>query len=218
MAYDYRAGLNPQKALIWRIVHRDNIPWILDNGLHCSNSEAQAANWINIGNPELICKRASHPVPVGPGGVLHDYVPFYFTPFSPMLMNIHSGRNGIKQRANEEIVILVSNLRRMAAQKIPFVFTDSHAYYNWANYYTHLDDLDKIDWSILQTRDFRRDSNDLAKFERYQAEALIYKQCPISLLEGMICYNAEVKLQLEDWLLQRQLTMPVYARDGWYFS
>lgn len=35
MNYDYHQTLNPQKALIWRIVHRDNIPWILDNGLHC---------------------------------------------------------------------------------------------------------------------------------------------------------------------------------------
>lgn len=31
-------NLNPEKALIWRIVHRDNLPWILDNGLHCANS------------------------------------------------------------------------------------------------------------------------------------------------------------------------------------
>ena len=46
MAYDYSASLNPQKALIWRIVHRDNIPWILDNGLHCGNSLVQAENWI----------------------------------------------------------------------------------------------------------------------------------------------------------------------------
>lgn len=23
-------NLNPEKALIWRIVHRDNLPWILD--------------------------------------------------------------------------------------------------------------------------------------------------------------------------------------------
>ncbi|MCV5779124.1 DUF4433 domain-containing protein, partial [Escherichia coli] len=61
MAYDYSASLNPQKALIWRIVHRDNIPWILDNGLHCGNSLVQAENWINIGNPELIGKRAGHP-------------------------------------------------------------------------------------------------------------------------------------------------------------
>lgn len=38
MAHDYRVSLNPQKALIWDIVHRNNIPWILDNGLRCGNS------------------------------------------------------------------------------------------------------------------------------------------------------------------------------------
>jgi len=27
MSYDYSQTLNPQKALIWRIVHRDNISW-----------------------------------------------------------------------------------------------------------------------------------------------------------------------------------------------
>lgn len=27
-------NLNPEKALIWRIVHRDNLPWILEHGLH----------------------------------------------------------------------------------------------------------------------------------------------------------------------------------------
>lgn len=218
MAYDYSANLNPEKALIWRIVHRDNIPWILDNGLHCGNSPVQAENWINIGNPELIDKRAGHLVPTGTGGTLHDYVPFYFTPFSPMLMNIRSGRGGIKQRHNEEIVILVSSLRHVAAQSTPFVFTDSHAYYNLANYYTDLINLHRIDWPILQARDFRRDQDDLGKFERYQAEALIWKHCPISLLGGMICYNDGVRLQLEQWLSQRNLSMPVHARAGWYFS
>lgn len=50
---------------------------ILANGLHCGNSPVKAPDWINIGNPELISKRASHPVPQAPGGVLNDYIPFY---------------------------------------------------------------------------------------------------------------------------------------------
>ena len=152
------------------------------------------------------------------GGTLHDYVPFYFTPFSPMLMNIRSGRGGIAPRPNDEIVILVSSLHTVAAQGIPFVFTDSHAYYHWANYYTHLNHLNQIDWPVLQARDFRRDPDDPAKFERYQAEALLWQHCPVSLIRGMVCYNDSVRVQLEDWLSQRNLTMPVYARAGWYFS
>ena len=174
----YHDVLNPEKALIWRIVHRDNIPWILVNGLHCSNSTTQYAEWVKIGSPELIEKRQQHPVPVGTKGVLSDYIPFYFTPFSPMLLNIKSGRGGVPQRDNDEIVILVSSLHHLYQQHIPFVFTNSHAYYQWTEFYTDLSNLDEIDWSILQTRDFKRDMDDPAKFERYQAEALIYQHCP----------------------------------------
>jgi hypothetical protein len=40
-------NLNPNKALIWRIVHRDNLQWILDNGLHCGNSLTKASDWVD---------------------------------------------------------------------------------------------------------------------------------------------------------------------------
>ena len=177
MSYDYSASLNPNKALVFRIVHKENVPWILENGLYCGNSTNQSPNWIHIGNPELILKRARHQVPVAIGGVLNDYVPFYFTPFSPMMANIHSGRS-VMQRPNTEIVILVSSLYRIQQLGLNYIFTDSHAYYSWTNFYTDLKDLDKIDWKILQARDFKRDPNDPAKFERYQAEALVHRHCP----------------------------------------
>ena len=132
--YRYRS-LNREKALIWRIVHRDNLPWILEHGLHCGNSNVRSPNWVDIGNQELIDKRAIHPVPIAPAGTLNDYVPFYFTPFSVMMKNIHSGWGGVKQRSNEEIVILVSSLHHVQEQELPFLFTDMHAYYSYANFF-----------------------------------------------------------------------------------
>jgi len=216
MPYNYQS-LNPTKALIWRIVHRDNLPWILDNGLHCGNGDHHSPSWISIGNDELITKRADHPVPVGLGGVLNDYVPFYFTPFSVMMKNIQTGCGGVKQRSNEEIAILVSSLHHIQAQGLPFIFTDSHAYYQWANFYTDLSDLDKVDWTILQQRDFKRDPDDPAKFERYQAEALIYRHCPIAALLGIVCYSNHVKKHIDQQLMGCGLSLDVHARSGWYF-
>jgi hypothetical protein len=215
--YDYSRTLNAQKALIWRIVHRDNIPWILENGLHSGNSTVRTPDWIHIGNPELTDKRASHLVPVGEGGFLNDYVPFYFTPFSPMMKNIHSGWGGIKQRPNDEIVILVSSLHQVHSLGLPFVFTDGHAYYEWSNFYTGLDNLDKIDWPLLQARNFKRDPDDPGKFERYQAEALVHKYCPIQALLGMVCYTDTTKQLLDSWLQKHNVAMPVHARAKWYF-
>lgn len=198
-------------------MHRDNLSWVLDNGLHCGNGGNRSPTWVSIGNDELIVKRASHPVPVGPGGVLNDYVPFYFTPFSVMMKNIHSGWGGVQQRANEEILILVSSLRHIEEQGLPFVFTDGHAYYQWANFYTNLANLDQIDWQILQQRDFKRDLDDPAKFERYQAEALIHQHCPITGLRGIVCYTDPIKNHVEQELTKRGLDLAVYARTGWYF-
>lgn len=217
MNYNYSSSLNPQKALIWRIVHRDNIPWILDNGLYCGKSHIQCNDWISIGNTELIDKRASHPVPIFPNGYLNDYIPFYFTPFSPMLLNIKSGRGGVKQRNNEEIVILVSSLFKIQELQLDYIFTDMHAYYQWATFYSNLNDLSNIDWQILQRRDFSRDECDPAKFERYQAEALIHNHCPVNALHGMVCYNEKTEQDLNTYLNKRELKIPVHKRPGWYF-
>lgn len=210
-------SFNPQKALIWRIVHRDNLPWILNNGLHCGNSTVKAPNWVNIGNPELTGKRANHPVPLPPGGVLNDYVPFYFTPFSPMLLNIITGRGGIQKQPREAIVFLVSSLHRVAELGLPFLFTDCHAYYEWANFYADLSNLDKIDWPILQARNFKRDPEVPEKFERYQAEALVHQHLPVHALLGIVCYTEVLKQRFEQAIQARNLNLPVHVRTGWYF-
>jgi len=133
-----------------------------------------------------------------------------------MLKNINSGR-GVQQRVNDEIVILVSSLPHILQQGLPFVFTDNHAYYQWANFYTELADIDKIDWLILQQRDFKRDPDDPAKFERYQAEALIHQHCPINGLLGVVCYTDELKVHIEQQVAERELGLAVHTRTEWYF-
>lgn len=217
MNYNYSDKLNPDRALIWRIVHRDNIPWILDNGLHCSTSNIQCKEWISIGNADLIARRATCLVTIFPNGCLNDYIPFYFTPFSPMLLNIKSGR-GVKKRSNNEIVILVSSLFKMQELGYKYIFTDMHAYYKWATFYSNIKELYNIDWDILQRRDFSRDVNDPTKFERYQAEALIYQHCPVNALLGIICYDEDSKINLNSWLQQKGLEIPVHMKPSWYFQ
>lgn len=98
-----------------------------------------------------------------------------------------------------------------------FVFTDSHAYYMWANFYNDLNDLHNIDWQIIQNRNFNRDADDPVKFERYQAEALIHRHLPVEGLLGMVCYNDDVKADLEHEVQKRKLSLSVHVRTGLYF-
>jgi ssDNA thymidine ADP-ribosyltransferase, DarT len=208
------SDLNPGKALIFRIMHRDNLPWAFANGLHSRSSDKHDPNYVNIGNVDLIDKRRHRVVPIPPGGTLSDYIPFYFTPYSPMLYNIKTGR-GVPKRANEEIVIAVSSLHRLKKDERAFVFSDRHAYLNAAQFSSDVARLDLIDWKILQRRDFQRDASD--KFERYQAEALIHRHLPMEGLIGMICYNDSVGGTTTELVKRHGLNLQIAVKPGFYF-
>lgn len=208
--------LNPTKALIFRIVHLDNIPWLIENGLHARNGKKCPA-YRNIGNEDLIDKRSKRQVEVGPKGTLSDYVPFYFTPYSIMLYNIYTGYGGIKKVPNEDIVILVASLRQIDKQGLKYVFTNQHAYPVMAEYFTDLARLDRIDWPLLQSRNFKHDPDDPGKKERYQAEALVWKHVPIETLSGICCYSNRVEGKIRAELQQRKIELTTVVKPGWYF-
>jgi hypothetical protein len=209
-------ALNAERARIFRITHRDNVPWILEHGLHAASGDVLDPNFRNIGNPDLINKRSHRRVGVGPDGVLSDYIPFYFTPFSIMMYNIHTGYN-VRQVPNEEIVILVSSLHEVAQLGLQFVFTDQHAYPLMANYFTDLSDLNRVDWDLLNQRDFRHDPDDPGKKERYQAEALIWKHLPVAALLGICSHSEAVEAGIKQELAKRKIEMQTVVKRDWYF-
>jgi len=210
--------LGPDKALIFRITHVNNVEWILKNGLHSRNSEMHDPNYVEIGNPDLIGKRAHRVVPVAPGGTLSDYIPFYFTPYSPMLLNIKTGYNGITRRPMSEIAILISSLHELAKRGLTFVFTDRHAYLQTAedSFSSDLKDLDRIDWKLLRARDFKRDPNDPGKFERYQAEALVHTHMPVEALIGIVCHGPEQQTSIHELAADAKVEVNVVAQPKWY--
>lgn len=217
MAGEYADLLNPEKALIFRITHRDNVPWIIANGLHAKNGALSDPNFRPIGNRDLIAKRTDHPIAGGRRGSLSDYIPFYFTPFSMMMLNIHTGYNGVPKVSNEELVIIVSSLRKVAEMSIDFLFTDQHAYLGMAEHYNQLDHLDRIDWAILQNRDFKRDNDDLGKTDRYQAEALVWKHLPIEGMLGVCCYTEGVRGAIKAEAEGLGVTVSIFKKSEWYF-
>jgi hypothetical protein len=84
---------------IYHITHIDNLPRILaEDGLVCdAEAEQRKLCAQSIAHATLKDRRARTSVeknsgtPVAAGGVLADYVPFYFTNRSPMLFAIHKG-------------------------------------------------------------------------------------------------------------------------------
>lgn len=182
--------IDREVARIFRITHVDNVPWILAHGLHCQGAPQRDPGYVAIGNPDLIDRRTRRAVPVPPGGTLSDYVPFYFTPWSPMLFNIKTGR-GVPMRPMSEIAILVSSIPRLEGLGIRYLVSDRHAYLQLAEFATGPAGLDRIDWQQLRKRNFQRDPEDPTPFDRYQAEALVHQHLPCEGLLAVICHGEE---------------------------
>ncbi len=213
----FEKDLKPEKALIFRITHRRNLPWLLDHGLHCSSSDIQDDDFITIGSQDLIQGRATHQLPMAPGGVLADYIPFYFTPYSPMLLNIVTGRN-VQKRPKSDIVILVSSLPKVEEAGVQYLFSDRHAYLINAEFSDNITDLaTMVRWDLLQARDFKKDPEDPEKSELYQAEALIHQHLPVDALKGIVTYNETVKAEIQALADERQLDLSVYSKPSWFF-
>lgn len=174
-------------------------------------------NFVPIGMPDLIQRRAGRIVPCGPGGTLGDYVPFHFTPWSVMMLNIKSGYNNVIKRPNGEIVILVSSLPKLQEIGARFVFTNGHAYLQETDYFEDLSDLTRIDWDLLRSRNFIRDPDDPGKVGRYQAEALIHRHVPVDGLLGIACYDETVRQRLEHEARSRGLSLQAKTVPKWYF-
>ena len=211
-------NLTPERGLLFRITHVANLPWLLANGLYCANGAAADPNFVAIGNPDLIGKRAHRQVPIPPGGTLADYVPFYFTPKSPMLLNITTGHNGIVRRLNQDIAILVSSCQAMNNKGVSMLFTDRHAYTATATWSDNSADLSRmIDWVILSRHDFARDDGYPDKMERYQAEALAHQHVPPDALLGIGCVSEAVRPAIEARVQAAGRALQVFVRAGWYF-
>lgn len=217
MPKSFQETLTSEKALIFRATHRLNLSWALASGLHSRSSDLQDPDFVPIGNAEIISRRQGRKVPIAPGGCLADYVPFYFTPYSPMLLNIKTGYSGVQRRQNEDIVILVSSLLMLEKLGIPYVFTDRHAVLAAARFFSQRSDLGYVDFELLQRRDFRRDDNDPGKVERYQAEALAYRHLPVEALMGVACYSEAVRQEVETVTSSAGVSVEVVTRRDWYF-
>lgn len=209
--------LNPTKAGIFRIVHVENVQWIFAHGgLHCQKSSVQNPDYVNIGNESLISKRSSQPVPIPPRGTLGNYVPFYFTPHSLMMYNIMTG-HGVRKRENREIVIFFSSLHRLCQFGVQFVFTNQHACSIDVEFFSDTDDLSQIDWELLRRRDFKTGDMDPGKQVRYQAEALAYDHVPLSAIQGVACYDDNIKRRLELQLKDGGIDLSIQAIPKLYF-
>jgi hypothetical protein len=101
---------------IYHITPIDNLPGIIkEGGLFCDR-DAKKIKFVSIGHKDIKERRIRKRVPLGRGGVLADYVPFYFAPRSPMLYTINRGNVEGYTRGQEQSFIWFRPRKRWKPQ------------------------------------------------------------------------------------------------------
>ena len=172
-----------------------------------------------IHNPDIQQVRRTVTVPCGPGGVIHDYVSFYFGPRSPMLYQLHTGWVEGYNRGQEPLIYVVSTAQRVQASGSRFVFSDGHGIATFTKWFDDLADLGSVDWKVVYARIWKDTVNDMDRQRRKQAEFLVHRACDWGLVDEIGVLDSRMKSKVEGTLAQFPAAQqrPVRVRAHWYY-
>ncbi len=202
----------PDVIRLYRIVHIKNVEYILNNGLFVRSHHQADPNYINIGDAKLIQQRNDYAVKIiPPGGQLGDYVPFYFGPLSPMLLNIKTGERGIIKQPQEDIIYLCCYLNSVINLCPNWCFTDGHAKDALTTFYNKIDDLDKVDHALVSERYWFNTEEYSSRMRKKQAEFLVKSAVPVQCIENVVVYNQNAAENVMKVIERLQLPIKVWV-------
>lgn len=201
---------------IYRILHIENIPHIIENGITHKNSPNANPNFIGIGDISLINNRETRKINVDNGTTfntievinLGDFTPFYFGVKMPMLYVVQHGGNFVeKPNKSEDIIYVACSIKSIINSDLLYFFSDGHA----TDFLTSFYNKDKInqlpeiiDWTAVQTSYWGGQEN-LNLKRKKQAEFLVNGDIPSDFIVGYGCYNELAKQRLIEFGINEQL-------------
>lgn len=207
-------------TLIFHFTHMDNLHSIFEFGaLRCDTAVREAGSLaVDVGNRGIKARRREMPVPCGQGGVVADYVPFYFAPRSPMLYAIHMGRVPEYPDGQEPLVYLVSTVEQVQADGSPVVFSEGNAGHHLTEFFTDPAHLEaRIDWPLMTARMWNDTAEDGDRMRRRMGEVLIHKSFPTSSIHAVGCYDDVFADRVTATLDDLGQAVEVRAERGWFY-
>lgn len=198
-----------EKIKIYRMIHIENIPHVLQHGITHKKSENTNPNFISIGDTSLIDSRSTREVLITNGNlsnvnsyniVLGNYIPFYFGVRMPMLYVIQIGGNFVEKATPPgKIIYLAYDLMRIVESGNSYYFSDGHATDNFTTFYDNskIDELPKIvNWNAIRTK-YWGGAENLNLKRKKQAEFLVSNDLPEDGIFRYVCHDNSAKERLE---------------------
>ncbi|AFH47873.1 Hypothetical protein IALB_0161 [Ignavibacterium album JCM 16511] len=202
---------------IYRIIHKENLQILIDEGKLVSPNLATNKNYIPIGEQKLINLRGNKQIKIHPFGTLRDYISFYFGVISPMLYCIAHGYD-VPKVDQENIIYLVSSIEKLIESKIKFVFTDGHSYAAFTRFFNDKKDLREIDWDTVYSKRWNNTQDDSDRKRRKEAECLVYQELSLDNILAIVVYNQNASEYISSVIKKNNLKIPVYIKPEWYYQ
>lgn len=209
----------PSNTILYHFTHIDHLASILQHGLF-SDTEAQARELITheAGDQGIKKQRQGRPVPFAPGGVVADYVPFYFAPRSPMLYVISKGGVATYTQSQDELVYLGTSVERLLELGLRPIFSRRNAALVNAEFFTDPAELaNKIDWSLMKDRIWKNTDEDLDRKARRAAECLVHECVPPEAFVGVRTMTIERMSDVARIVDSVGVSLSVDSRPNWYY-
>ena len=220
----------PNPVRLFHITAIANLPQICAAGTLVSKKLGAdvGIDYQNIAHRGAQGARAIRALPDPPGGVVHDYVPFYFAPRSPMLRAIEGGKVADCQWRQADIIHFETTVTRVTAGGKPFVFFDRNATLPYSQPYTDLARLDAVAWDLLteypQLDGFCKYWHDRPavarhadRMERRQAEFLVKDAVDLTQLTRLGVVDEQRAAQVSTILEAARVDLRVDVMRDWYF-
>lgn len=210
----------PRPTRAFHFTHVDNLRAIARDGLVC-DAAAHIPGRLSteVGDVGIKERRRRCTVGAGPGGVVADYVPFYFTPRGLMMLKIHSSQVPNYMGGQRELVYLCTTLERVEQLGLAWVASDRNAAKAVASFTSDLATLEHhVDWALATTSTFNRTPADPERPERHQAELLVHQRLPWEAVMFIGAHNADILNRVHAALGTLSEHRPGSdVRPGWYF-
>ncbi len=205
---------------IYHITHLENLQRIIaTNGLWCDRERiSQGFGNVGIGHQSLKERRLVWPVNASTGGSIGDYVPFYFCNRSPMLYSIKTGQVEGCSATQDDIVYLISNVETISKGNRPWCFTDGHAVEKLTKFFEVLADLDKLDWTVIESWSWKNTERDPDRKRRKQAEFLVRGSVPWNWIEQIGTRTQAVQAKIRELLENVDHRPLVSIQPKWYYN
>ena len=222
----------PRPVRLFHITAIDNLEMICQQNALLSKMRSQqlGLRYHNIAHSGAQGARAIKSVTNPPGGLVHEFVPFYFAPRSPMLSAIHHGQVQNCHYDQTGIIYFETTIEIAYQSGLQeFAFYDRNATLDYSQCFTELNLLgEAIDWETMTAYpqldgfckyffDNPSDQRYVDRMEKRQAEFLIKDQVSLNWITRIGVINAARAQEVHTILARNNIDLAVEVMTDWYF-